>query len=165
MSTPEPREFVERPLPLVGGAGFFAALGAYAIWDMFIQGTNPDMMLRFLDLTPTHPIGWLALVGCVGMVLAMFWKLAFGRTRIVIDGDELGFGARGERRVRREDVVGIDLDEPDVVKVLLARPVSATTRERAMLPDDVDDVEIFDERIRDWEQVGPAVQRWYHAGT
>jgi hypothetical protein len=158
-------EFVERRLPMIGAAFIFVAMGAYLVWDMFIQGANPDMVLQFLDATPSHPIAWLALLGVVFMVGLLLWRITFARNRIILEGDVLRFGVRGSRELRRQELAGVDLSDDKLVRLQLAQPVSAATRERAQLPDDVEDeVVLLDERLVGDGPLGPAVERWLRYG-
>lgn len=157
-------EFVERRTPLLGAALFFGVLGGYTAWSMFIQGSNPDMMLGFFDLTPTHPIGWLTLVGAAFMVGLLLWRATASRMRIVMDGDLLRFGYRGARQVRRADVAGVDLSEEGVVRLRLVQPVTEEVRQRADLPEDHDEVVLLDQRLEGPGPLGPAVERWYQPG-
>lgn len=159
----ERTEFVERRSPLLGGALFFAMLGGYAAWSMFIQGSNPEMMLGSLDLTPTHPIGWLALFGAVFMVGLMLWRATASRMRIILEGDLLRFGYRGVREVRRGDVAAVDAAEDGVVRLKLVRPITDAMRARAQLPEEQHEVVLLDQRLEGPGPLGPAVQRWFDA--
>lgn len=150
----------ERAGPLWLGVAFFGACAGYVVWDMFIQGENPDQILTFLDLTPRSPAGYVILAGAASMIVLALWRLTVARGRVVLAGDRMSFGNGGRRQLHRADVARAEVDHDGVLVLHLVDPDDPQVRERARIPDGVRTVELHPVAYRDGDQLVTAVRRW-----
>ena len=151
------RERVSRMLLVIG---VFGAGGAFLAYRMFVSPA--EMMVPWLEASPTNPVFWVGLLASGLMVLMGLYRMAWAPHRVVLDGEELRFGVRGRRRLRRAEVAAVDHRRKGEVLLRLHDP-QATLR-RLDLLDDLEGVSLYAGEYRHGQELPAAIEDWLAAG-